>query len=208
MTPLAIRMSRRRNGVSRLHGEVARAMWHPLFPDAVETPITHVTNGAHLPTFVSEPIRELLFDEHLGDDWLERPRDPASWEGVREIPNERALGRALRGPARGSSSYLRDEGRAGQPAARRAARLRAPDRDRASTPDALTIGFARRLATYKRLHLLTHDPARARRIFTGDRPAQLVIAGKAHPNDEPGKDVAPALLRLRARRRRRSRAGS
>src|SRR5579871_285635 len=86
MTPLAIRMSRRRNGVSRLHGEVARRMWKSLFPGSVDTPITHVTNGAHLPTFVSEPIR-ILFERHMGDGWLLSPATAADWEGVWEIPN-------------------------------------------------------------------------------------------------------------------------
>ena len=87
MTPLALRLSRTRNGVSRLHGEVARRMWRPLFSQPDEVPITHVTNGAHLPTFISRPMRD-LFVRHLDGRWLHAPADPASWEGVLEIPND------------------------------------------------------------------------------------------------------------------------
>jgi glycogen phosphorylase len=190
MTPLALRVSRRRNGVSRLHGEVARAMWHPLFPDAVETPITHVTNGAHLPTFVSEPIR-VLFEDNLGDDWLKHPAHPESWEGVSEIPNGE-LWAARCEARRRLVTYLRDK--AEQDSLQRGEQLEYVRRMEVSLdPDSLTLGFARRLATYKRLYLLNHDPARAKKLFAGDYPTQLVIAGKAHPNDEPGKDSLQRL---------------
>jgi starch phosphorylase len=87
MTQLALRVSRMRNGVSRLHGEVARAMWRPLFPEYDDdVPITHVTNGAHLPTFLSPPFRE-LFDRHLGAGWERRASDPRTWEAVDAIPD-------------------------------------------------------------------------------------------------------------------------
>ena len=88
MTPLALRLSRQANGVSRLHGEVAREMWRPLFNDvpAEDVPIGHVTNGVHLPTFLATPMRELL-DRYLGADWLARASDPATWEPVDDIPN-------------------------------------------------------------------------------------------------------------------------
>jgi glycogen phosphorylase len=186
MTPLALRLSRKRNGVSRLHGEVAREMWRPLFPEATEVPITHVTNGVHLPTFVAEPIRS-LFARHLDGAWLEEPANPVSWEGVREIPNAELW--AARCEARSRLvEFVR--AKAGQDSLLRGEQLDYVRRIETSFDlDALTIGFARRLATYKRFHLLAHDPERARRIFTGGRAAQLVIAGKAHPNDEPGKDA-------------------
>ncbi len=186
MTPLAIRMSRRRNGVSRLHGEVSRQMWKPLFPESVEPPITHVTNGAHVPTFISAPIRRLL-ERHLGDAWLRDPDGTSNWEGLREIPNAELW--AARCEARRLLvDYLREK--CAQDSLLRGEQLGYVRRIEMSLdPDALTIGFARRLATYKRFHLLNYDPERARRIFAGDHPAQLVIAGKAHPNDEPGKDA-------------------
>jgi starch phosphorylase len=193
MTPLAIRMSRRRNGVSRLHGDVARAMWKSLFPGLVDTPITHVTNGAHLPTFVSEPIR-ILLEEHIGDEWLSSPANAAGWEGFWEIPNAKLW--AARCEARERLvEYVR--AKAEQDSLLRGEQLRYVRRIEASLePDSLTLGFARRLATYKRLYLLTQDTERARRIFTGERAVQLVIAGKAHPNDEPGKDSLQHLYRF------------
>jgi len=183
MTPLALRLARRRNGVSRLHGEVARVMWRPLFPDAAEVPITHVTNGAHLPTFIGDPMRELLV-RHLGGRWLEAAADPASWEGVKDIPNEELW--AARCEARTRLvEFVRGKGE--QDSLQRGEQLEYVRRiERSLDPGTLTIGFARRLATYKRFHLLAHDRERARRIFVDE--AQLVIAGKAHPSDGPGKD--------------------
>jgi glycogen phosphorylase len=186
MSPLALRLSRTRNGVSRLHGDVAREMWRPLFPGPAHVPITHITNGAHLPTFISEPMRD-LFVRHLDGRWLEAPADRASWEGVLEIPNDELW--TARCEAR---RRLVDFVRAKEV---QDSLLRGEQIDfirlneMTLEPDALTIGFARRLATYKRFHLLAHDPERARRIFTGERAAQLVIAGKAHPSDSPGKDA-------------------
>jgi glycogen phosphorylase len=195
MTPLALRMSRRRNAVSRLHGEVARQMWQPLFGGAVEdVPITHVTNGSHVPTFVSDPIRVLL-DRYLGEDWLERAGDSATWEQVRVIPNAELW--AARSRARAELvEYVRAKTQ--QDRLLRGEQL---DYVRAVADsldqDALTLGFARRLATYKRLHLISHDPDRARRIFGGDRPVQLLVAGKAHPSDDAGKETLQRVFQLK-----------
>jgi starch phosphorylase len=184
MTPLALRMSRRRNAVSRLHGEVSRRMWKPLFPGLEGVPITHVTNGAHLPTFVSEPIR-LLLTRHIGEDWLLSPAITRCWEGVSEIPNAE-LWAARCEARRRLVDYLR--GKAEEDSLQRGEQLGYVRRI-ASTldPDALTLGFARRVATYKRIHLITQDPDRFRRLLGGSPPVQLVIAGKAHPNDAEGK---------------------
>jgi glycogen phosphorylase len=197
MTPLAIRMSRRRNGVSRLHGAVARAMWQPMFPGAelADVPITHVTNGAHIASFVGAPMRALL-TRHLGTAWLERPADPVVWERVREIPNEELW--AARCEARGSLvGYVRERSQV-----ERLQRGEQIDYVRAIESGlddgALTLGFARRFATYKRVYLLTRDSERVRRILSGAPPVQLLVAGKAHPNDEGGKD---ALQRLYAFKR-------
>ena len=194
MTPLAIRVSSRRNGVSRLHGEVAREMWRPLFTaSAADVPIGHVTNGAHLPTL---PRRADGRNSSIGisaTDWAVRAGDRATWEAVAEHSERRALGGALRGPAPSRRLHPRQD-RAG-PACSAASRSRTCGPSRQSLEaDILTLGFARRLATYKRLHLLTYDADRVQRIFAGAHPVQLLIAGKAHPNDEDGKGHPPARL--------------
>jgi glycogen phosphorylase len=185
MTPLALRASRRANAVSRRHGEVAREMWMPLYGAgaADETPITHVTNGVHVPTFLTPAFRRLL-DRYLGGGWLAREADPSTWAPIDAIPNEELW--AARCESRASLvEYVRAKG-----VQDRLLRGEEPDAVEAAAaaldPDALTLGFARRLATYKRLSLLVHDPARIEAIL-GDRPVQLVLAGKAHPLDEPGK---------------------
>ncbi len=196
MSPLAIRVSHRRNGVSRLHGEVARAMWQPMFPgeDASTVPIGHVTNGAHLATFVGDPMRELL-TRRLGTAWLERSADPSAWEAVREIPNEELW--AARCQARAMLvRYVRERSQL-----ERLQRGEQIDYVRAIEtgldPGALTLGFARRFATYKRVHLLTHDPDRAARILSGTPHVQLLVSGKAHPKDEGGKDVLQRLFEFK-----------
>ncbi len=206
MTPLAIRMSRRRNGVSRLHGEVARRCGSRCSRTRSRRPITHVTNGAHLPTFVSAPMR-LLFDRHLGDAWLTTsPAAASAWEGVWDIPNSELW--AARCQAR---ALLVDYVRA---KAAHDSLLRGEQIDyvrqieTALDPDALTLGFARRLATYKRLYLLTHDPERARRIFRGERAAQLVVAGQGAPQRRGRQGRAAAPLLASSAPIRRSRAGS
>jgi len=192
MTPLAIRMGHRRNGVSRLHGEVARAMWQPMFPgsEPAEVPISYVTNGAHIASFVGGPMRELL-TRRLGAAWLERAADPVTWEAVREIPNEELW--AARCAARGELvRYVRERSQV--------ERLQRGEQidyvsaiETSLDTGALTLGFARRFATYKRVYLLTRDPERARGILSGTPPVQLLISGKAHPNDEGGKDVLQRL---------------
>lgn len=196
MTQLALRVSRARNAVSRLHGEVARTMWRPLFADSEdeEVPITHVTNGAHLPTFLAPPFRA-LFDRYLGDGWERRTSDPHTWEAVASIPDEELW--ATRCSARERLiAYARRKSEVD-----RLQRGEQIDyvRGAASTLDAeaLTLGFARRLASYKRVHLLAYDPARATRVLTGDPPVQLLVAGKAHPRDEEGKDALRAIFTLK-----------
>jgi starch phosphorylase len=195
MTPLALRLSRKRNGVSRLHGEVSRQMWKSLFgeAEAVDVPITHVTNGVHVPTFVSEPMRRLL-DDRLGTGWM-ASSDPQTWEAVRTIPNEE-LWAARNEARRDLVDYVRAKNQQDR-------LLRGEEigyvRAIGLDPDVLTLGFARRLATYKRLHLLAHDPERAERLIGGEPGAQLLIAGKAHPSDEAGKDTLQNLFELKRR---------
>lgn len=192
MTALALRVSGRRNGVSRLHGEVARELWHSLFQrDAADVPIGHVTNGAHLPTFLGEPMYRLL-TRHLGDGWLARAAEPATWEPVRAIPSDELWAARCESRER-LLGFVRE--RSQQDGLRRGEQIefvRAVARR--LDPSVLTLGFARRLATYKRLHLMTLDPERAHRLLGGERPVQLLIAGKAHPADEPGKDTLQRLI--------------
>jgi starch phosphorylase len=196
MTAIALRASRRANAVSRRHGQVARAMWQPLFPgrSVDDVPIGHVTNGVHLPTWLRGPMRELL-DQHLGAAWLSRADQPATWEPVRDIPAAALW--AARGAARKqlveliASRAIGDRLRRGEPLGYAEAIGGGFDADR------LTIGFARRLAVYKRLHLVALLPERALALIGGERPVQFVFAGKAHPDDTEAKDVVRQVFTLK-----------
>jgi starch phosphorylase len=195
VTQFALRTSRTANGVSRRHGEVAREMWQPMWADREvdDVPIDYVTNGVHLPTWLGRPMWRLL-DKHLGDDWLERATDPATWAPVDSIPDAELWG-VRREQREQLIEYVRhravvdrlarDEPR---PYAEAAA---------AFDPDVLTIGFARRLATYKRLNLLLQDVERAIKLVGGDRPIQVLLAGKAHPRDDQGKALVQGLFRMK-----------
>ena len=192
VTQFALRTSRAANGVSRRHGEVAREMWHPMWADKSvdDVPITHVTNGVHIPTWLGKPIWQLL-DRHLGEDWLDRATDPATWTAVDDIPAKEIW--AVRTQQRAELiEYVRhravvDRLERDEPA---------PYAEAAANfdPDVLTVGFARRLATYKRLNLLLQDVERAMRIVAGDRPVQVLLAGKAHPRDDGGKRLVHELF--------------
>ncbi len=196
MTPLAIRMSRHVNGVSQRHGGIARAMWQPMFPGRAvdEVPITAVTNGVHLPTFQAPPIRHLL-DAAAGPDWVEHTTDPGVWRVVDDIPA--AEWWAARCEVRANliervrRHAINDRLRRGEQIDYVEAAAETFD------ADALTIGFARRLATYKRLHLLTLDPARALAMLARPQPVQLLFAGKAHPNDDGAKRIVQQMFQLK-----------
>jgi len=196
MSTLALRASRHANAVSQRHGQVARTMWQPLFPGrAVEgVPITHVTNGVHVPTWLQGPMRELL-DRHLAPGWLRRVDQPETWGPVRTIPAGELW--AARCAARRQLVDMITRRATGD-------RLRRGDpldyAEAASSgfdPERLTIGFARRLATYKRLHLLALMPERAIGLVAGARPVQFVFAGKAHPDDNEAKEVVRQLFALK-----------
>jgi starch phosphorylase len=197
VTQFALRTSRAANGVSRRHGAVAREMWHPLWPDRAvdDVPIGHVTNGVHLPSWVGSPMAA-LFDRHLGDDWALRATDPATWTPVDDIPDDELW--AARNEQRAELiAFVRDRSTAdrlqrGEP--REYVEAAAGTFD----PDTLTIGFARRIATYKRLDLLIKDVDRAIRLIGGEHPIQLVLAGKAHPRDEAGKALVRTLFSQRS----------
>lgn len=193
MTELALRTASSSNAVSRRHGEVARAMWRHVLtpPEGGETRISHVTNGVHLPTWMSPPLRELL-DAHLGPGW---PRDPRAWRGIEAIPDEELW--AARGRLRSRlvefvrGRSIADRLQRGEPIAYVEGAARVFD------PSVLTLGFARRVAAYKRLHLLIHDPARALALLRGPRPLQVLIAGKAHPRDDPAKALVQRIFALK-----------
>jgi starch phosphorylase len=196
ITQLALRTARATNAVSRRHGEVAREMWHDLWPQRPvdDVPITHVTNGVHVPTWLGAPMRALL-DRHLPEGWAQRAADPEVWAGIAGVGDDEL--RAARREQRAALVDLvreripRDRLVRGEERAYVEAGVRAFD------PDVLTIGFARRVATYKRLSLMVHDADRALDLVRGDRPVQLIVAGKAHPKDEPGKQLIQRLLDLR-----------
>jgi len=196
MTPLAIRSASSVNGVSRRHGEVARSMWQPLFRgrDVDEVPITHVTNGVHGPTWLCTPMRELL-DEYLGPQWVTRAADPATWDAVDAIGDQElwdvrvAARTAMIELVRTVATTDRLRRGEGLPYSEAA--------DRTLDPNVLTIGFARRLATYKRLHLVVAEPERAIRLLSGDHPVQFLFAGRAHPQDEEAKQIVQTMFRLK-----------
>ena len=195
MTPVALRMSRSTNGVSARHGEVARSMWQPLFGGAVQdVPITSVTNGVHVPTWMSPHFRR-LFDQHLPEAWTERLSEPQLWEAVHDIPAEQLW--AARQAARAELvDWVRE--RSAFDRLRRGESLEYAQAAHGSLdPDALTLGFARRVASYKRLHLLTRDVDRVIAMLDSDQSFQLLIAGKAHPRDDGAKAMVRDLFSYR-----------
>ena len=189
MTALALRLSSRRNGVSRLHGEVSREMWGMIWPDRPvdQVPIRHVTNGVHLPTWTGAPT-VALYERYIGERWSDAT-DEMQWHRANHIPREE-----LWATRRAQRAGMIEDVRLAL-AAQVARRGGDPSWTTAALdPDALTIVFARRFATYKRAALLLRDEARIARLLTGTRPVQFVFAGKAHPRDEPGKLI---LQRIR-----------
>jgi starch phosphorylase len=199
VTQAALRMSRGANAVSRRHGEVAREMWQALWPERSldEIPIGHVTNGVHVPTWIGQPMRELL-DRHLPSDWCERAAEPEVWEAVDRIPAEE-LWHTRRRQRADLIAFVRTRSVSDR-LVRGDLRGYVDAAARAFDPDVLTIGFARRVATYKRLEILTRDPDWTLRLLDGDRPVQVVLAGKAHPRDEEAKRTLQAVFGLKAAR--------
>ena len=196
MTTFSLRMSRTANGVSRRNGAVAREMWRGLWPErAVDAvPITHVTNGAHLPSWVGPPMRRLL-DRHLGEDWWRQASDVTTWAALDRVPDVE-LWRARCEQRAELVEFVKERSGIDR-LAERQPRAEIEAADRAFDPDVLTIGFARRNATYKRIQLLINDPGRALALLAGPYPVQLVLAGKAHPSDEEAKRVVQELFRLK-----------
>ena len=207
LTPLAIRMCRSTNGVSRKHGEVSRALWQKLTgeADVNRVPITHVTNGVHAPTWVSPLIRS-LFETHMGADWAHRLLQRAEWEqGIGGISDGELWAAHSLMKAR-LVAFIRQRSFEA-----RVTRGDSIDHTEAAKkifePGVLTIGFARRVAGYKRWNLLLKDPARLRKIINdAERPVQFVFAGKAHPQDGEAKLVLQQVAKWKYDLRVRDRA--
>jgi starch phosphorylase len=194
MTALALRSAAHCNGVSRLHGAVSRRLWKHIWPGLPESeiPISAITNGTHIRSFLSHDMAD-LFDRYLGPRFVEEPMAHEVWQRVHHIPDaelwrthERRRERLVEFVRRRLRRQLE---RRGAPSSEMAFA------DEVLDPRALTIGFARRFATYKRSTMLLQDPDRLDRILNDpDRPVQLLFAGKAHPADRPGKELIRKLI--------------
>jgi starch phosphorylase len=195
MTALAMRSSGAINAVSQLHGRVTRRMFAPLWPDQPDDdrPVGTITNGVHVPTWVSAQMAS-LFERHLSPAWLDQYEDPDLWARVLDIPDDElwAARQALRMYL---FQFIRERARA-RWTENQAGAARVVASGAMLDPDALTIGFARRFAAYKRPDLLFRDPDRLARIVNhADHPVQFVFAGKAHPADEAGKHHLQTVFR-------------
>ncbi len=197
MTQFALRTSSRANAVSRRHGEVAREMWHELWPalGLAEVPITHVTNGVHMPTWLGAPMRALL-ERHLPGGWLDAADDPSVWDAV-EAVGAAELWAARREQRARLVACVRDRS-VGERLGRGDQIDYALAAAESFSPEVLTIGFARRIATYKRLALLVSDREGALGLLRAERPLQIVLAGKAHPRDEEAKQMLAELFELKS----------
>jgi starch phosphorylase len=196
MTVLGLKLSRRANAVSSLHGEVSRAMWTGLFPGKSEdeVPIGHITNGVHAPTWLA-PQMFRLYDRHLGTGWHLRSSEAKIWEGIDNVDDGELWETHFNLKSRMIEFVRR---RAVKQAEHRGEPLAVLQQlERVFSPDALTIGFARRFATYKRANLILADIEKiAGMVNDPKRPVQFVFAGKAHPLDEPGKRVLQQIAQL------------
>jgi starch phosphorylase len=196
MAVLALNTSSFRNAVSRLHRQVSQEMFHDMWPQLPvwEVPITSITNGVHVPSWLNGDLAS-LYDQYLQPDWRDRFNDPNNYEQIREIPDEE-LFEVHRRRKRRLVSFVRTRQHAA------ALRRQAPAGEvrRAGEvldPNAFTIGFARRFATYKRATLLFRDVERLKKILLNkEMPVQIVVAGKAHPKDQPGKSFIREIVQF------------
>ncbi len=206
MFGLGLRMARYLNGVSELHGKVARKMWNSVWPALPEdeVPIGHITNGVHVPSWISIE-NSMLFDRYLGPNWhLKTWRKPEVIERLNDIYDEELWRAHEMSRARlirtCRNLMVTQYGRRNAPKAIMEGAAAVLDHD------ALTIGFARRFATYKRAYLLMRDPERFEAMLTSkDHPVQIIMAGKAHPRDNEGKEVIRSLIEFARREKIRHR---
>src|SRR5437868_1042340 len=196
MTVLAIRLARTTNGVSKLHGKVSRKMWRSIWPELpeVEVPILSITNGVHTRSWLAPEMAQ-LYDRYLGIQWEERPTDHSIWKRADHIPDaelwrthERRRERLVAFARTRLKAQLK---RRGAPPAEIARAEEVLD------PEALTIGFARRFATYKRGTLIFRNLDRLLNIIGNkERPVQITFAGKAHPRDHGGKELIAEIIHV------------
>ena len=196
MTVLGLRLARNCNGVSKLHGSVARRMWNHLWPDVPEdeVPIRHITNGVHIASWLS-PDNSMLLDRYLGPQWRSEPAAAKTLRRIDQVPDEELwhaheLGRSrlVRTAREMVEKQLRH---------RNATRAEMAQAKSILDHDALTVGFARRFATYKRATLLLREPKRFEALLANEnRPVQFIFAGKAHPDDEEGKRLVAQLAQF------------
>ena len=196
MTALSLKLSGYHNGVSKKHGEVARSMWGALWPDKKdeEIPIAAITNGIHVPTWV-EPKIELLFNKYFGPDWLEDHDNPIIWQLVDEIP-DKELWQLHHWLKIKLINFTREQARK-RWIQNRVNPINIITNGTLLDPSALTIGFARRFASYKRADLIFHDIDRLKRILNNRwKPLQIIFAGKAHPSDDEGKRILQRIFQF------------
>jgi glycogen phosphorylase len=196
LTILAMRMARYRNGVSDLHGNISRNLWTGVWPGVPEDeiPIKHITNGIHTPSWISDDLAT-LYDRYLGPEWSENWTDANTWQGAENIPDpelwrthERRRERLVTFSRRRLHTQLAKRG-AG--AAELATAQEVLD------PEVLTIGFARRFATYKRAGIILSDIPRLKKLLNNpDKRVQIIFSGKAHPRDNPGKDLIRQIVHI------------
>ncbi len=196
MAVLAIKMASQTNGVSKLHGDVSRKMWANIWPQIPrhEVPITHVTNGVHTLGWLSREMSR-LYERYLGSRWIDEPTNHNIWKRVEHIADfelwrsrERLRDRLISFARRRLKKQLEAKG---------APRYQLKMADEVLDPEALTIGFARRFATYKRATLLFRDEKRLTEILTNpERPVQIIFSGKAHPKDREGKELIHTVIQM------------
>jgi len=199
MPVLALKLSTWRNGVSKLHGRVSRAMWAELWPNLPvdEVPIQSITNGIHAKSFISSEMNQ-LFERYLGFNWAEEIAEESTWQNADQIPDEE-LWRIHRRNKENLISFVRKQIK-NQMQRRGTYHTELGWAEQVLDPEALTVGFARRFATYKRGNLLLKDVERFVKLLNRtDKPVQFIFAGKAHPNDAEGKEIIRQLIHFATR---------
>ena len=198
MTPLAIRMCRSSNGVSAKHGDVSRELWLKMFPDLVDAgavPITSVTNGVHAPTWVA-PAFQRLYEQNIGENWHEIVRDEETWATAVNFLSDEAVWNTHLSLKNLLIAFIRERTKAKETGDVNTINEH-EDTHQLFSPDVLTIGFARRVAAYKRWDLLFSDlPRLLKMVDDADRPVQFVFAGKAHPQDRTAKGILQELMSI------------
>ncbi|MEJ2703600.1 MAG: alpha-glucan family phosphorylase, partial [Sedimentisphaerales bacterium] len=199
MPVLALRLSGYSNGVSKLHGEVSRGIWGSLWPGVPqeEIPILSITNGIHIKNWVSDEI-DSLYERYLGPNWADEAMDKKLWEAVKQIPDEEVW-RIHQRCKEQLVVFTRNRLKA-QMQRRGTYHTELNHAEEVLDPEALTIGFARRFARYKRGNLLLKNPERLTKLLLDqEKPVQFIFSGKAHPKDTEGKDIIRQIVQYAAK---------